>query len=104
VRGWYQAVKSLNSPATALSSPPRYEVSKDLLAGVMGGPALHLSAGFVAELFGALLWVPMDVVKQRQQVRSRLPLGGRLWLVYFVGGGLSVHWSQGQGTMVWYIA
>jgi hypothetical protein len=29
---------------------------------------VHLTAGFVADVFGSLAWTPMDVVKQRVQV------------------------------------
>lgn len=35
-------------------------------------PAVHLVCGFVAETVSAVFWVPMEVIKQRAQVRSVL--------------------------------
>jgi hypothetical protein len=34
------------------------------------GPLVHFSAGLVAECMGALIWTPMDVVKQRLQTQQ----------------------------------
>jgi len=34
------------------------------------GPFVHFTAGLVAEFFGALIWTPMDVVKQRLQLQK----------------------------------
>ena len=34
-------------------------------------PLAHFGAGVVAELGGALIWTPMDVIKQRQQAAQR---------------------------------
>ena len=55
-----------------------YEVSKEYLARLpMFSPdtpsskfTLPLVAGFLADVFGSLAWTPMDVVKQRMQVRA----------------------------------
>jgi hypothetical protein len=33
-------------------------------------PAVHLSAGLIAETVSAVFWVPMEVVKQRAQIRT----------------------------------
>eukprot|EP00163_Fabomonas_tropica_P019063 TRINITY_DN3352_c0_g1_i1.p1 TRINITY_DN3352_c0_g1~~TRINITY_DN3352_c0_g1_i1.p1 ORF type:complete len:234 (-),score=52.42 TRINITY_DN3352_c0_g1_i1:608-1309(-) len=46
-----------------------YEVSKKVLPG-HGTAWNHLTAGFIAEIFGATLWVPMDVVKQNLQIQG----------------------------------
>jgi hypothetical protein len=35
-----------------------------------GSPIAHFSAGIVADLCGALVWCPMDVIKQRLQVQQ----------------------------------
>mmetsp|Transcript_46977 Transcript_46977/g.118358 ORF Transcript_46977/g.118358 Transcript_46977/m.118358 type:complete len:232 (+) Transcript_46977:199-894(+) len=51
-----------------------YEVTKNLLESEKGAddksPLTHFTAGLVAEVLGALLWTPMDVVKQRLQVQD----------------------------------
>jgi hypothetical protein len=38
-------------------------------------PQNSLTAGFAAEAFSCVLWVPIDVVKERLQVQSALPQG-----------------------------
>ena len=38
-----------------------------------------LSAGFFAEAFSCVLWVPIDVVKERLQVQSALPANSQLY-------------------------
>eukprot|EP00761_Pharyngomonas_kirbyi_P009684 gb/GECH01009702.1/.p1 GENE.gb/GECH01009702.1/~~gb/GECH01009702.1/.p1 ORF type:complete len:333 (+),score=65.31 gb/GECH01009702.1/:1-999(+) len=51
-----------------------YEASKKYLAWMTGskheegGPLVHLTSGLMADVFGGLVWVPMDVVKQRMMV------------------------------------
>jgi len=41
------------------------------------GPVVHFTAGFIAEVMGALVWTPMDVVKQRLQVQKMTHLQTR---------------------------
>lgn len=60
----------LQAPAVAtyLST---YEVSRDYFAQYVHTPILtHLSAGLVAESVSAVFWTPMEVVKQRAQIRA----------------------------------
>lgn len=63
----------MQAPATAtfLSS---YDWSKSQLSTVSSlpssSPAIHLASGLVAETVSAVFWVPMEVIKQRAQVRS----------------------------------
>lgn len=51
-----------------------YETSKKLLAPHTKmeekGFAVHFTSGMVADLMGALVWVPQDVVKQRLQIQQ----------------------------------
>uniref|UniRef100_A0A7S0GQL7 Mitochondrial carrier protein n=1 Tax=Amorphochlora amoebiformis TaxID=1561963 RepID=A0A7S0GQL7_9EUKA len=53
-----------------------YEASKKVLFKVklmVDNPNLaHFTAGFLAEVFSCVLWVPIDVVKERLQVQSDL--------------------------------
>jgi hypothetical protein len=56
-----------------------YEWSKKTLNRMIGAKTdsnffVHLASGFVADIFGALAWNPMDVVKQRLQVQKANPL------------------------------
>ena len=37
--------------------------------GQEGGPLTHFSAGVIAEVMGALVWCPMDVIKQRLKLQ-----------------------------------
>jgi hypothetical protein len=52
-----------------------YEVTKDTLATaplLARVPALaHFAAGMVAEAFSCILWVPIDVIKERMQIQRR---------------------------------
>lgn len=56
--------------ATYLST---YDEAKRQLSSVTplqpSSPALHLMSGLVAETVSAVFWVPMEVIKQRAQVR-----------------------------------
>eukprot|EP01133_Synstelium_polycarpum_P002336 gene2336-2650_t len=48
-----------------------YEFSKRQLAPLVGdGPLNHFVSGLVADVAGAMIWTPMDIVKQRLQVQS----------------------------------
>jgi hypothetical protein len=76
VRGLYRGfgvsvVMQAPAVATYLTS---YERAKAALADAAGAsprhPAVHLTAGLVAETVSAVFWVPMEVVKQRAQVRA----------------------------------
>lgn len=71
-RGFGAAV-SLQAPAVATHLSV-YEWSKNSLSSTWGlstdDPRVHLSAGVAAEMVSAVFWVPMEVVKQRAQVRG----------------------------------
>lgn len=75
IRGLYRGfgvsvVMQAPAVATYLTS---YERAKTGLAERTGAsqrhPGVHLGAGFIAETISAVFWVPMEVVKQRAQVR-----------------------------------
>jgi hypothetical protein len=75
VRGLYRGlgVSMLGSaPATCLYLTS-YEVSKDSLQNIdvfRENPSLlYLGAGMLAEAFSCVLWVPIDVIKERMQVQ-----------------------------------
>ncbi|KAG3201496.1 hypothetical protein PC128_g3833 [Phytophthora cactorum] len=77
LRGLYRGigVSMLGSaPATCLYMTS-YEVSKDALMGVesfRGNPSLlYLGAGMTAEALSCVLWVPIDVIKERMQVQEQ---------------------------------
>ncbi|KAF1773409.1 Mitochondrial carrier domain [Phytophthora cactorum] len=63
-----------SAPATCLYMTS-YEVSKDALMGVesfRGNPSLlYLGAGMTAEALSCVLWVPIDVIKERMQTIAR---------------------------------
>ncbi|OWZ12020.1 Mitochondrial Carrier (MC) protein, partial [Phytophthora megakarya] len=63
-----------SAPATCLYMTS-YEVSKDALMGVeclSGSPSLqYLGAGMAAEALSCVLWVPIDVIKERMQVQGQ---------------------------------
>lgn len=76
VRGLYRGfgvsvVMQAPAVATYLTS---YDRSKAGLADMSGmspkHPAVHLGAGLIAETISAVFWVPMEVIKQRAQVRT----------------------------------
>lgn len=76
VRGLYRGfgvsvVMQAPAIATFLTT---YERAKAPLASALGvthrHPAVHLAAGMAAETVSAVFWVPMEVVKQRAQVRG----------------------------------
>ncbi|KAF4325092.1 hypothetical protein BBO99_00000572 [Phytophthora kernoviae] len=93
LRGLYRGlgVSMLGSaPATCLYLTS-YEVSKDALLGVesfKGSPSLlYLGAGMSAEALSCVLWVPIDVIKERMQVQGH-PLAtsgapGSLQKIYY---------------------
>ncbi|KYQ93210.1 hypothetical protein DLAC_11640 [Tieghemostelium lacteum] len=51
-----------------------YEESKRILSSTFpqwgSGSLGHFISGFVADAFGSLVWVPMDIIKQRLQVQT----------------------------------
>ncbi|CAN8072088.1 unnamed protein product [Agarophyton chilense] len=57
--------------ATYLST---YDYSKEHISVATGisntAPVVHLASGLVAETVSAVFWVPMEVIKQRAQVRT----------------------------------
>lgn len=63
-----------SAPATCLYLTS-YEVSKDSLQSVdvfRNSPSLsYLGAGMLAEAVSCVLWVPIDVVKERMQVQTK---------------------------------
>lgn len=75
LRGLYRGfgisvVMQAPAVATYLST---YDWSKPRTAQITGlsqqHPVVHLSSGLIAETVSAVFWVPMEVVKQRAQVR-----------------------------------
>jgi len=67
-------------PVALLTAPAHgvyfgvYEGIKELIPrrgawGRLSESSVHLTAGFAANTVGAVLWTPMDVIKQRQQAR-----------------------------------
>jgi len=46
-----------------------YELVKDRLAGDQNQFAVHMIGGMVAETVSCVLWVPIDVVKERMQIQ-----------------------------------
>lgn len=74
IRGWYRGfgvVISLGTPGTImyLSS---YEIAKDRLQKNERLPAWasHLASGMIAETIACIVYVPVDVVKERMQVQQ----------------------------------
>ncbi|CEG39187.1 mitochondrial carrier [Plasmopara halstedii] len=63
-----------SAPATCLYMTS-YEVSKDALINVesfrQNASFLYLGAGMVAEAVSCVLWVPIDVIKERMQVQGQ---------------------------------
>ncbi|EGC39867.1 hypothetical protein DICPUDRAFT_85907 [Dictyostelium purpureum] len=52
-----------------------YEYSKSLMIDKLGpkwgdSAISHFTAGFIADALGSLVWVPMDIIKQRLQVQT----------------------------------
>ncbi|KAG7388843.1 hypothetical protein PHYPSEUDO_011677 [Phytophthora pseudosyringae] len=89
LRGLYRGVgvSMLGSaPATCLYMTS-YEVSKDALMGVenfRGSPSLlYLGAGMAAEALSCVLWVPIDVVKERMQVQGQSSASGAGQKIYY---------------------
>jgi len=79
VRGLYAGlpIAFFGSAPAACLYLTSYEVSKRWLNGVAGDsvwqPALHFASGLLAETVSCVLWVPIDIVKERMQVQSVLP-------------------------------
>lgn len=81
-----EALVSLSSCKRRLSRPisQPFERTKAPIADGLGlssrHPVVHLSTGMAAETVSAVFWVPMEVVKQRAQVRgdSSLKVAGDL--------------------------
>ncbi|KAF1330308.1 hypothetical protein FI667_g5201, partial [Globisporangium splendens] len=78
LRGLYRGlgVSMIGSaPATCLYLTS-YEVSKDSLQSIdvfRNSPSLsYLGAGMLAEALSCVLWVPIDVIKERMQVQSKV--------------------------------
>lgn len=63
-----------SAPATCLYLTS-YEMSKDALHSIelfRSSPSLmYLGAGMAAEALSCVLWVPIDVIKERMQVQTR---------------------------------
>lgn len=64
-----------SAPATCLYLTS-YEVSKDSLHSIelfrQSPSLLYLGAGMLAEAVSCVLWVPIDVIKERMQVQTKL--------------------------------
>ncbi|GAB9473345.1 hypothetical protein Gpo141_00010498 [Globisporangium polare] len=88
VRGLYRGlgVSMIGSaPATCLYLTS-YEVSKDRLQSIevfRQSPSLvYLGAGMLAEALSCVLWVPIDVIKERMQVQTKLAAEGKERVYY----------------------
>lgn len=71
-RGFYRGFAvsvALQAPAVA-TYLTTYDVAKAASPLPPHAPATHLAAGLAAEAVSAVFWVPMEVVKQRAQLRS----------------------------------
>lgn len=75
-RGLYRGfgvTAAMQAPAVA-TFLTTYDVSKAKLASMTGlstsSPLIHLTSGLVAEAVSAIFWVPMEVLKQRAQLRD----------------------------------
>jgi hypothetical protein len=86
VRGLYRgfAVAALGGVPASCLYFTSYELSKRALAGAPAAPS-HFVAGMAAEAVSCVIYVPVDVVKERLQVRA---LGGG-------GGGGGGGWWRG---------
>ena len=79
VRGLYAGfpIAFFGSAPAACLYLTSYEVSKRWLNSVAGDsvwqPALHFTSGLLAETVSCVLWVPIDIVKERMQVQAVLP-------------------------------
>ncbi|KAJ0412029.1 hypothetical protein ATCC90586_004575 [Pythium insidiosum] len=75
-----------SAPATCLYLTS-YEVSKDALHAVPlfnDNPSmLYLGAGMLAEALSCVLWVPIDVIKERMQVQNPATASGPASRVYY---------------------
>ena len=78
VRGFYRGVgiAALGSAPGVACYITVYEWAKHRLAAGLGGgwsvdsPVVHLSAGFAAEVVSCVVWLPIDVVKERLQAQG----------------------------------
>ncbi|PXF42100.1 Mitochondrial substrate carrier family protein E [Gracilariopsis chorda] len=68
---WISVTMQAPAVATYLST---YDYSKQYISRETNtpdtSPVIHLASGFVAEAVSAVFWVPMEVIKQRAQVRT----------------------------------
>lgn len=75
----------VSAPATCLYLTS-YEVSKDRLQSIevfRQSPSLvYLGAGMLAEALSCVLWVPIDVIKERMQVQTKLAAEGKERVYY----------------------
>ena len=73
LRGLYRGmgVTMIGSGPAGMLYFTSYEVASRRLAGSLSPTATALTAGMVAEIVSCLLWVPIDVVKERMQVQTR---------------------------------
>jgi hypothetical protein len=95
VRGLYRGfgVAFVGSAPGALLYFTSYEVCKRALTDAMPAappaallPAVHLTAGMVAEAVSCMFWVPIDVIKERMQVQGARRGGEAVGAVGAVGG------------------
>jgi hypothetical protein len=80
IRGWYRGfgvVVTLGTPGTVLYLST-YEIAKERLGMYKGGAApewaVHLTSGMLAETIACIVYVPVDVVKERMQVQQQQSL------------------------------
>ncbi|GKY92413.1 hypothetical protein MPSEU_000211900 [Mayamaea pseudoterrestris] len=91
IRGWYRGfgvVVTLGTPGTVLYLST-YEIAKERLLcarasqsdDMVGLPdwAVHLASGMLAETIACVVYVPVDVIKERMQVQQRLHQQGNVY-------------------------
>mmetsp|Transcript_57536 Transcript_57536/g.130369 ORF Transcript_57536/g.130369 Transcript_57536/m.130369 type:complete len:305 (-) Transcript_57536:238-1152(-) len=81
IRGFYRGFSAVaigGTPATCIYLTS-YEISKASLEGATGaksGALIHLTSGLLAETISCIVFVPVDVVKERLQVQRPASVGG----------------------------
>ena len=80
IRGLYAGfpIAFFGSAPAACLYLTSYELNKRWLSELPGTKELpqalqHFTAGLLAETFSCVLWVPIDIVKERMQVQSNIP-------------------------------
>jgi uncharacterized membrane protein len=80
VRGFFRGVtlSAFGSIIAFSAYMQAYERAKTFMAGYpffqRNNWANHLLAGFVAEFFSCIFWLPIDIIKERMQVQSEVKI------------------------------